>query len=377
MTNTPATVVFTANRGYALLSSRSSLIRRFIDSGWKVVIATADDDESRRLEKYGVTLAPVTFNRGGLALAADRRAYARLVKIYQEFQPSLIQHLHAKPVILGTKAARRVLGNSVKIVNTITGLGHAFIKGGLAAKLAGLGYKLALPRSDLTIFQNQDDWSLFRRRGWVSAERSRLIASSGVDTARFLPVSRSDRDDNAPVIVMLGRLLRQKGVPEFLEVARRVRRRWPKARFLLAGEEDSVHPDSVRADWVKSQQQIEFHGRLQDVLPVLHDADMFLFPSYREGVPRAVLEAASTGLPTVGFDVPGVREVVKNGKTGWLAPFGNVDKLTDCVTSLLEDKSMRLRMGSEARKMVEQSFDVRTIEQQYVDAYVELGLVVK
>jgi glycosyltransferase involved in cell wall biosynthesis len=197
-----------------------------------------------------------------------------------------------------------------------------------------------------------------------------------VDVDRFSVVDRSDREGRAPVVVMLGRLLRQKGIPEFAEVARRIRRRWPEARFLLAGEEDPIHPDAVNVDWVRNQEGVEYLGRLSDVGPLLAEADLLLFPSYREGTPRVVLEAAATGLPTVAFDVPGVREAVRDGETGYLVSFRDLDGLTDRVKTLLENKEKRLHMGRAAREMVENEFDVRGVKERYLDVYRELGVEV-
>lgn len=366
-------VVFAANRGYALTSSRTSLIVSFLSSGWTVVLATADDAESEILSEKGAHLEPVVFNRGGFAPHADLDAYRALVRIYRKWRPALIQHFHAKPVMLGSLAARRVLGESVRVVNTITGLGHAFVTGGVSGWLAGLGYRAALPRSDVTIFQNNDDRELFLTRRWVSQAHARLIASSGVDTERFLSVERQARHNRPPTVIMLGRLLRQKGVGEFIEVAHRLRGRWPHARFLLAGEEDTTHPDAVTAGWVRAHDDVEYLGRLEDVVPIFAEADLLLFPSYREGTPRVVLEAAATGLPTVGFDVPGVREAVRDGETGYLVPYRDIDGMTERVATLLEDELLRLRMGRAARKMVEEHFDIRAIEAQYMDVYRELG----
>lgn len=365
--------VFAANRGYALTSSRTSLIWHFIEHGWEVVLATADDANSRSLVELGAHLEPVIFNRGGVSPGADWIAYRRMRAICRRWRPVLIQHFHAKPVIFGTLAARGVLGDEVGIVNAITGLGHAFITAGVAARVAGWGYSTAMPRADRVIFQNCDDQQLFLGNGWVREDQARLVASSGVDVERFSVADRSGRDGRAPVILMLGRLLRQKGIPEFAEVAGRIRQRWPKARFLLAGEEDPIHPDAVTADWVRNQDGVEYLGRLSDVGPVLAQADLFLFPSYREGSPRVVLEAAATGLATVGFDVPGVREVVRDGETGFLVADRDVDALTARVTQLLEDAEKRKAMGLAAHHMVQADFDVRAIKRQYLDIYRELG----
>lgn len=366
------TLILTANRGYALSSSRSGLIEFFLNSGWRVVVATADDAESRALRDLGATLEPVIFNRGGPSLRADIQAYRRLKEIYRKWQPQLIQHFHAKPVILGSLAARKVLKDQAKIINVITGLGHAFIKGGLTSYLAGIGYRLALLPSDVVIFQNQDDQKLFLDKGWASEARTKFIASSGVNTTYFYAEGERGSEES-PVIVMLGRLIAQKGTEEFALVARKIRECWPNARFLWAGEEDKVHPDTVNADWLKAQEGVEYLGRLSDVKQVLNETDLLLFPSYREGVPRTVLEAAAMELPTVGFDVPGVREAVRDGSTGYLVPFQDVEAMASSVATFLDDASLRRRMGKAARNMVETEFDSHIIEEKYFQVYRELG----
>lgn len=368
-------MVFAANRGYAITSSRENLVNRFLASGWDVVIASADDAESRQLADIGARLEPVIFNRGGLTPVADVSCYFRLRGIYQRWRPALVHHFHAKPVLVGSIAARQVLGRRVRIVNTITGLGQAFTAGGLASWLAARGYRVAIPGADLTIFQNRDDRALFLERNWVSESRAQLIEGSGVDVARFSPVDRGGRDARQPVVVMIARLLRQKGIPEFVEVAQAIRKRIPGAKFLLAGEAEPGHPDGVPVDWLRQQDDVEFVGRLDDVVPLLERADLFLFPSYyREGVPRVVMEAAAMALPTVGFDVPGVREAVRDGETGYLVGDRDLRAMIARVGELLDDAGLRLEMGIKARQLAERQFDLRAIEARYFDAYRSLGL---
>jgi glycosyltransferase involved in cell wall biosynthesis len=369
--------VFAANRGYALTSSRTSLIRHFLDCGWEVVLATADDAESRSLGELGARLEPVAFHRGGFSFLSDARAFHRMRSIYQRWRPVLIQHFHAKPAIFGTLAARRALGQSVRVVNAITGLGNAFVSGGITPRLAGVGYSLAGRHADRTVFQNRDDMELFLKKGWADSSRACLIPSSGVDLNYFGMVNRRGPVGQAPVAAMLGRLLRPKGILEFVAVAARIRRHWPDARFLLAGEEEPDRPDGITSNWLEMQEGVEYLGRLSDVRPLLAEADVFLFPSfYREGVPRAILEAAATGLPVVAFDVPGVREAVIEGESGYLVPDRDIDSLTARVETLLKDEELRLRMGRAGRLMVERDFDVQAVERQYLDLYREQGITV-
>lgn len=367
-------IVLSANRGYALLSSRKELITRFLDDGWTVVLATANDDEARTLVDLGAVLEPVQFNRGGFSLLGDLKASRRLRQIMERWKPSIVHFFHAKPVIMGTLASRKVLGKRVRIVNTITGLGHAFIRGGLVTHLAAAGYRKALPKADLTIFQNRDDRNLFISKRWLSEERSALILGSGISLNQFVYMDRSSHSVETPTMVMLGRLLNQKGLPEFIEVARRIKSKIPGARFLWAGEVDTVHPDAVDMSWLQSQKDIEYVGKLKDVKALLDSADILLFPSYREGVPRAVMEAAASGLPTVAFDVPGVREAVRNKQTGFLVPDRDVEQMTQRVMQLLEDQDLRLEMGRNAAELAKEAFDIRAVQEAYLNTYRELGV---
>lgn len=368
-----ATAVFVANRGYALISSRKEIIKYFIKQGWEIVIATSEDLEAEALCKLGAKLEVVKFNRGGFSPKADFYAYKRLLAIYHKWQPSLVQHFHAKPVILGSLAARKVLGKKVSIVNAITGLGHAFIKGGLTAKLAGLGYKLSLFRSDCVIFQNKDDQELFITKGWVGQSQAKYIPSSGINTEQFKFVDRQACPAHKFTILMLGRLLNQKGIPEFIDIAEKIKKLYPESQFLWAGEEDPMHPDAVAATWLHKQPNVKYLGRVGDVHSLLAKADIMLFPSYREGFPRAVLEAAATGLPVVGFDVPGVREAIKDGESGFLVPYKDIHTMFMRVNELLSDPVLRKRMGRSARKRVEAEFDKQFIHKQYLKVYEGLG----
>lgn len=368
-------IVFAANRGYALLNSRASLISRMLDKDWNVVIATADDLESRSLRDMGAVLEPVIFSRSAKSPFADAAAYRRLLQIYRKWRPVLVQHYHAKPVILGSAAAKKIANHTIRIVNTITGLGQAFVSGGFTSYLAGIGYKASAGRADATVFQNHEDREFFLKRNWLRESQARLIVGSGVDLNRFPLIDRSQHKEEELKVVMLSRLLQRKGIPEFISVAERVKQSRSAVKFLLAGEEEPMHPDAVSLSWLKEQTCVEYLGRLSDVLPVLKQADILLFPSsYKEGTPRVILEAAATGLPVVAFDVSGVREAVEHGKTGYLAPLEDTQALTNHTLALLDDRSLRLSMGKSGRKLMERCFNMIDIEEKYLSIYRELGL---
>ncbi|MCP4491726.1 MAG: glycosyltransferase family 4 protein [Gammaproteobacteria bacterium] len=369
--------IFVANRGFALTSSRLPLIRHLLGLDWKVVAVTAVDVHSQRLIEEGVILEPLVFNRGGFSPGLDWYAFSSLRRIYHYYQPRLIHHFHAKPVILGSIAAHVSNEVQASVVNTITGLGYAFTKGGVVRWLAGLGYRLALPWSDATIFQNPDDRDLFLQEGWVSKPRARLVISSGVDCAFFCPPKGSLKNE-LPKVLMVGRVLRQKGVQEFIDAARIVKRDYPKVRFQLAGECEPAHPDSVPEEIINRAVEegiIEYLGyttNLHEIFPLTY---VFVFPSfYREGVPRVVLEAAACGVPTISADVPGSREAVIDGETGYLVPPKDSQALAERIEKLLRDKELRKNMGEEARDMAVSRFDINVITHQQLDIYRDIGI---
>lgn len=370
-------VIFTANRAYALSNSRKSIIQKFISNDWDVVIATANDDVCKKLCETGAIHEQVDFNRGGLSPKSDLKSYASLRKIIAKWNPVLIHNFHAKPVIMGSILGKKRGVSTAAVVNTITGLGHAFITGGLPEKIACLGYRLSVPKADCTIFQNRDDMKLFLQNGWCKQNQSKLIASSGVDITKYSkPVSMNSVDKKNLKIIMVGRLLNQKGICEFVEVANTIKDANPDTRFVLAGEEDPVHPDAIDMNWIHQQKNIDYVGQLEDITQLYKEADILLFPSYREGVPRVVLEAASMCIPTVAFDVPGVREAVIHGKTGYLVEHLNTGEMSNCIFKLITDQTLRIKLGEQARTLMEKQFDIKRITKQYISVYRELGIQV-
>jgi glycosyltransferase involved in cell wall biosynthesis len=370
----PGTILFAANRSYSLNNSRRHMIQFFLSQRWRVVIATTDHD-SGDFDDLPLNCEHVPFHRGTTALAQDVRAYRAMRKVCRRWQPDLVLNFHAKPVILGSIAARRTLGKRVRIVNTITGIGSLLRSGPVQSRIADIGFRSALKRADATVFQNPDDRELFLEKKWIKTESARLVIGSGIDVNRFSMIDRDCHDPSFPVVVMIARLLKSKGIPEFAEVARRIRQERPRVRFLLAGEVNQSHPDAIDMPWLEAQQDIEYVGNLPDVLPLLRDADLFLYPSqYGEGVPRVIMEAAATALPTIAFDVAGVREAVENGQTGHLVTPTDIDALTAATRMLLDDRDQRLAMGFAARQHAGREFDVQAIQSQYVDISRSLGV---
>jgi len=255
-------------------------------------------------------------------------------------------------------------------------LGHAFISGGFTRHLAGLGYRLALGCSNYTIFQNGDDRKLFISNSWIVEEKTRLIVSSGVDAVKFSPQKKVQTSCSEVKVLMVGRLIRQKGVYEFTEAAAIVKKKYPHVKFSLIGEKDFAHPDAIseqdlqKIEAAKVVSYIGYRDNLNTILPKI---DIFVLPSYREGVPRVVLEASACGIPSIGADVVGTREAIENNVTGYLTAPKDVEALAKAIIELVENSSKREEMGRNARAMIEDRFDIIDITKKYVDVYDEIS----
>ncbi|MGI9429919.1 MAG: glycosyltransferase family 4 protein [Bythopirellula sp.] len=341
--------------------------------GWKVIAAGNADEHVSTLADAGIPFEEVTIDRSGLAPTKQVSAYRQLRRLYRRHQPDLIHHFQAKPVILGCAAAKSY--SQAKVVNTITGLGHAFVAGGFKRWLASAGYRAVLGRAAKTIFQNPDDQRLFIDQRLVHAESSHLIVGSGVNVDQFRPsVIEADKPQK---VLMVARLLWEKGVNEFVAAARRIRQTMPHVRFQLTGEFAEEHPNGVPREFVGrcvEEGLIEYLGYSNNVPALLGESTVVVLPSYyREGVPRVLLEAAACGRPVVTADTPGCRESVEHEVTGFLVPPRDATALADQTQRLLGDVELCRRMGSAGRLRVERQFDERIIAEQYLELYRQIG----
>jgi len=364
------TVAILANRGFAVTNSRLPLIARMHEAGWRVLLITADDAHARQVEALGATLESAEFDRGGLSPWRDLRTLARLTRLFARHRPDLVHFFHSKPIMLGSLAIAAIPGWRPKVVSTITGLGYAYLAGGIDWLAASAGYRALTRRSDAVIFQNRDDRDVFVARGWIGAEKAVLIGSSGVDTAKFTPRPQSG---TGRTVVMVSRLLRQKGVQEYLDAARAVAARHPDVEFLLAGEIEAEHADRIPEEEILRGTRdagVRFLGYATNVPELLASSRMLVFPSYyREGLPRVVIEAAACAVPSVAADVPGSRDAIEHGVTGLLVPPRDHRGLVEAICTLLDDDDRCRAMGRAARARALAEFDVRLITDRQLEVY--------
>jgi glycosyltransferase involved in cell wall biosynthesis len=331
--------------------------------GYAVHVTAPEPTASQQaaVAELGANLHPVPLRRTGLNPVADLRYLRSLRSLMRRLQPTFVLNYTAKPNIWGAIAAA---GAGVPSASMVTGLGYAFIEGSSRRRRATQTlmrslYRRATVLNCRVIFQNPDDRDDFIAAGCLAdRQKAALVNGSGVDTNHFQPVPLPD----APVFLLIARLLWTKGIREYIEAALQVRNRMPHARFQLAGFLDEG-PDAIsRAEldtWIEAG--IEYLGPLEDVRPAIAGASVYVLPSYREGTPRTVLEAMAMGRPIVTTDVPGCRETVRNKANGLLVPSQDVASLATAMTTLAEDSAARATMGTEARRMALEKYDAEAV----------------
>ena len=355
-------LLIVVNHAGFFLSHRLPVALAAKERGWDVHIATPRSKHVPRIEAAGLHWHPIPLSRSGVNVFAELRTIFALFRLYRSLRPDVIHHVTTKPVLYGTFAAR--VARMPAVVNALAGLGHVFYDTGANRLLRSAvlaAYSIALRHPNVHfIFQNDDDRDVFLRRRWVRPEAVTMIRGSGVDVRRFLPAQ--ERRSPGPTIVLASRLLWAKGVAEFVEAAGRLKERGSGARFVIVGEPDPDNPGSIPLAQLQawaSAGNVEYWGRREDMPEVLADADVFCLPTYyREGVPKAVIEAAACGLPVITTDTPGCRDIVHDGENGLLIAPRNVDSLEQALEKLLRDPMLRRRMGDAGRARVMEQFSL-------------------
>ena len=370
-------VMIALNSAWNLLNFRAGLIRALLADGHEVVLIAPADEHVPALKSLGARFVHLPMRTHGTNPLFDLVLLVRFVRELRREQPDVLLAYTAKPNIYGSTAAH-VLG--IPVVNNIAGLGSAFIKGGWLALVLTTLYRFALSRSKRVFFQNPDDYRQFVEMGLVQAAKCAVLPGSGVDIQRFqsvpLPNFRGTDERNIQstydrrfVFLVVARLLKDKGVHEFVEAARLLKSSYPWAEFALLGFKDSQNPNAVSEEQLASWQEkgwVTYWGSSTDVRGPLALADCVVLPSYREGTPRTLLEAAAMGRPLVATDVPGCREVVRHGFNGLLCLPRDAQDLANQMQAILQMSDAQLaKMGQASRQLVEERFD----EQLVIDAY--------
>lgn len=331
--------------------------------------ANGDAPEVRKtLASWNIDYIPVPLERTGLNPLSDARTVLSLTRTLQRLKPDVYFGYTIKPVVFGTIAAR--LAGVSRRAGMLTGLGYAFTEGrekSLVGKVARRLLRTAVDLSHVTIFHNSDDLEFMRDLGVIGVHtKVGLVNGSGVDLAHFSPARMPE---GPPVFLLIARLLRDKGIVEYVEAARQVKAVHPNAIFRLAGPLDpnpaALKPADVQA-WVNDG-VIEYLGPLLDVRPALADCHVYVLPSYREGTPRTVLEAMATGRPIITTDAPGCRQTVADGWNGFLVPVRDSKTLADRMRHFVEQPQDLLLFGENSRLRVLEKFEAGAVAHETAD----------
>jgi glycosyltransferase involved in cell wall biosynthesis len=366
-------IVISINASWNIVNFRRGLIAGLQRSGYDVVALAPPDRYSERFEALGVDYVPIEIDKQGISPPRDLLLTARYYRALRRLRPAVFLGYTAKPNVYGSLAAHAL---GIPVINNVAGLGTAFIKQGLLTRIVSGLYRLAFARSATVFFQNREDMEMFVAQRLVRAGQARLLPGSGIDLAQFRPASRSASPAPRPLtFLLIARLLWDKGVGEYVEAARQVRARFPDARFQLLGFLDVPNRTAVaRSDldrWIE-QGAIEYLGESDDVRPFIEAADCIVLPSYREGLPRVLLEGAAMAKPLIATDVPGCRHVVEEGRNGYLCAVRDAGALAEAMSRMIGlDPEARLAMGAAGRARVEAEFDERIMVDRYLEAIAE------
>ncbi|MCS3507271.1 glycosyltransferase family 4 protein [Achromobacter sp. JUb104] len=370
-------LMFVVNNPAFFMSHRVPVALAAQQAGYDVHVATMDGPAVADIQALGMTHHAIPMTRSGKHPLQELGTLLALVRLFRRVRPDVVHLVTIKPVLYGGIAARiaRVPG----MVAAISGLGFVFLSNSLKMRLVRAVvarlYRVALghPNSRV-IFQNANDRDLLKSLGAVRDEQVVMIRGAGVD----LDAYRASPEPPAPpvVVTMVARLLRDKGVREFVEAAAMLRARGVPVTMQLVGGLDAGNPASATQQEVDAWQRdgaVQALGERSDIAELYAASHIAVLPSYREGLPKSLIEAAACGRAVVTTDVPGCRDAIEPGQTGLLVPVRDAQSLADAIARLAEDAALRQRMGAAGRALAESEFDIKRVARVHVELYDALG----
>ncbi|MFN3144904.1 MAG: glycosyltransferase family 4 protein [Paracoccaceae bacterium] len=361
-------IVMTVNTSWNVYNFRRGLVSALIAKGYHVTVLAPDDHTTEKLSLLGCDTRHLEMNAKGLSVVGEAALLRSMRRHLKDLRPDAVLGFTIKNNLYGALAARTL---DIPFIPTVTGLGTAFLSGSTLQGIAQTLYRLAFRRCPAVIFQNAADRDLFLERGLVRPHQVAMSPGSGVDLDHFAPRPAPEVRERT-VFLFIGRMLADKGVRELIEAARHIRARHPDCEFRFLGpmgkDNRSAIPDAEVRGWI-DEGTITYLGPADDVRPHIADADCVVLPSYREGSPRTLIEAAAMARPVITTDVPGCRDVVDPGKSALLCPVRDWVALAAAIEFFFSLPLDRQRaMGIAGRSLMQQSFDQRFVIKRYCDA---------
>lgn len=363
------TIAILSNTSWSIYNFRRGLVRRLSAEGYKVLIICPRDQYTKKLEAEPCTYIPVNLSRHTVNPFFDLAYGFRILKILQSYKPDFVISYTVKPNIYGQIAARLLKIHRIAVV---TGLGYLFIDRNWKTRIVKELYKHSFKGAKRVWFLNTEDLALFLGDGIVSLPQAVYLPGEGVDINYFKPAQEVQSSNGSTRFVYAGRLIKEKGVPEFVEAAKIIKTTYPDAQFQIAGFLEDYAPGAIRLEDIEDWEQsgtITYEGAFEDIRPILERSDCIVLPTYyREGVPRILLEAASMGIPVVGTNTPGCKDIVIEGENGFLCQEKNAPHLAKVLIKIMHlSKTERHLLGGRGREIVKASFR----EEIIIDSYLE------
>lgn len=377
MTGKRYKILFLITEDWYFLSHRLPIACAARDQGFEVVIATRVNTCAGKILSEGFKLVPIGLRRISRNPIKECVSILELMLLFWRERPDIVHHVGMKPVLYGTIAARLV--KVPCIVNALAGLGYVFTSERRGAWVLRTLVSLALKKllnheTGRLIIQNRDDINLLVKSNIVKQENIVLIEGSGVDLCEFRP---APEPEGKPLVVLISRMLWDKGIREFVDAANILSQEGTKARFALIGKTDPDNPSSIPVSILESWHQqgvVEWWGYRNDVPSILRESHVVCLPSYREGLPRVLIEAAASGRPVVTTDTPGCREIVQDGKNGFLVPVRSASALANALRKLIKDPVLRAEMGERGREYAVEKYSVDKVIGETLKLYNDLLL---
>ncbi len=356
-------VVFIHNTTKYVFLHYREFVEKFVTAGAEVVVIAPFDDSVDQIKAMGVRCIDVAMSRQGLNPVTEMITLIQIFRLISKEKPQVVFNYSIKPVIYGSIAAR--WSGVSNIFSMVTGLGHLFMDQTLKYKIIRSVilplYRSAIHGNSAVFFQNPDDKNLFIDNHLVDEDKGFVINGTGIDLERFTP---SENQSVVTRFILVSRLLWSKGIKEYVEAARSLKRQYPEVEFQILGMYDD-NPTSIQETDMQAWQEegvINYLGATDDVRPYLRDSSVFVLPTiYREGRPRAVVEAMATGRPVITTNTPGCRQTVIHDQNGFLVPIKNVPALAEAMERFIVNPELIRKMGRRSRELAEEQYNVHEV----------------
>ncbi|MEO5657931.1 MAG: glycosyltransferase family 4 protein [Nitrospiria bacterium] len=355
------------------LSHRLSVAQAAQKLGCEIHVAAPCGESATRVVGYGFSVHQITLDRAGIAIHREIKTAISIFRLYRRLRPRLVEHITIKPVIYGSLVGR-IFFPRCPLVLWVTGLGSLFLARDIWRKAlrasVEVAYRFAFNRQDIrVIFENSDDREYFVSRRLLWPSIAVVIRGAGVDLSLF---GESCELDGSPIVVLASRMIWDKGIREFVDAAADLKAKGVKARFVLVGESDSGNPTAVPRSMLESWSKsgvVEWWGFRSDMPAVFRSCHIACLPSYREGAPKVLLEAAASARPIIATDVPGCREIVRHGENGLLVPPRDPNMLAEALRYLIDHPEERRRMGVRGREIAVAEFSAERVVDETIKVY--------